>query len=365
MKTYFDHVAKFSKEGDTQGKLVSAIKDYAMEELNQKAGTKFNVITEYSRAEKAQKIQEIFLSEIERRSKIKLSDMDMDVDVYASLDIVNKMAVMLQKIMIDAVQPIFIDATGLAMLAEFHYGGYDDTFSFEVTDPSLYKVSKIGAREKHTNAQRKEKVNKPINTEFYGLTTISTLPEYLRGEANVADDALRMAMSINRKIYQMVVKKFISATASITDTNLIVAGYTEDGLLEKLRLGSAKNGSKMLLVADAVPAKVILPDNTQTRVFLQDEYNTTLGYMSIWNTYNVMAFDVVEDEDGTALGLPLKKIYGMPVDGTKLIHVAVGASGSNTDDYFDNNNLSSRSTLRRQIGVALATNKKVVRVDLA
>ena len=156
-----------------------------------------------------------------------------------------------------------------------------------------------------------------------------------------------------------------SATASITDTNLIVAGYTEDGLLEKLRLGSAKNGSKMLLVADAVPAKTLIPDSDKLQILLSDEYNTTLGYMQMWNTYNVMAFGVVEDEDGTALGLPLKKIYGMPVDGTKLIHVAIGASGSNTDDYFDNNNLSSRSTLRRQIGVELATNKKVVRVDLA
>ena len=363
MKTYFDHVAKFAKESDAQGKLVEAIKDYAMTELNEKANTKFNVITEYSKAQKAQKIQEIFLSEVEKRSKYKASEMDLEV--YASLDIVNKMAVMLQKIMIDAVTPIFIDATGLAMLSEFHYGGYNDTFSFEVTDPTLFTVSKIGSREKHTNSQRKEKVNKAINTSFYGITTISTLPEYLTGEANVAEDTLKSAMSINRKIYSLVVKKFISATASITDTDLIVAGYTEDGLLEKLRAGSAKNGSKMLLVADAVPAKVILPDNTQTRVFLQDEYNTTLGYMSIWNTYNVMAFGVVEDEDGTALGLPLKKIYGIPVDGTKLIHVAIGASGSNTDDYFDNDNLSSRSTLRRQIGVELATNKKVVRVDLA
>lgn len=365
MKSYFDHVAKFSKEGDTQSKLVESIKDYAMQELNEKAGTKFSVVSEYSKADKAKKIQEIFLSEIERRSKIKASDMDMDYDVYASLDIVNKMAVMLQKIMIDAVQPIFIDATGLAMLSEFHYGGYDDTFSFEITDPTLFTVSKIGSREKHTNSQRKEKVNKAINTNFYGITTISTLPEYLRGEANVADDVLRSAMSMNRKIYQLVVNAFVTATASITDTNLIVAGYTEDGLLEKLRLGSAKNGSKMVLVADAVPAKAILPDNLQTRIFLQDEYNTTLGYMNIWNSYNVIAFDVVENEDGTALGLPLKKIYGIPVDGTKLIHVAIGASGTNTDDYFDNNNLSSRSTLRRQIGVGLATNKKVVRVDLA
>lgn len=365
MKTYFDHVAKFAKEGEKQGKLVDAIKDYAMQELNEKAGTKFSVITEYSKAEKAQKIQEIFLSEVERRSKIKLSDMDMDVDVYASLDIVQKMAVMLQKIMIDAVQPIFIDATGLAMLSEFHYGGYDDTFSFEVTDPTLFKVSKIGSREKHTNSQRKEKVNKAINTSFYGITTISTLPEYLRGEANVADDALRSAMSINRKIYQLVINKFVTATNAITDTSLIVAGYTEDGLLAKLRLGSAKNGSKMVLVADAVPAKTILPDSDKLQILLSDEYNTTLGYMQMWNTYNVIAFDVVENEDGTALGLPVNKIYGVSPDGTKLIHVAIGASGTNTDDYFDNNNLSARSTLRRQIGVELATNKKVVRVDLA
>lgn len=361
----FNEVAKFSETTADANKLITMMEDYARTDINERMKKNLLVDGKYSKLEKAQKIQEVYLAELERRSKVTLADVDGDVQMYSSIDIVAKMQAMLNKVMVDTVLPIYINETGLSLLAEFHFGGYGDTFSFEMKDASAYDVSRMGARQKHTKTQERKKTNKTIATDFYGLTTISTLPQYMLGEAMVADDMILSALSINKKIYTLVVKKFISITAGITDTDLIATGYTENGLLEKLRTGSAKNGSPMVIVGDAVALKTVLPASANTQIFLQDEFNTTLGYMSTFNTYKAMAFDVVADENEASgvLGLPTNKVYGIPVDGTKLIHVAIGATMANTDEYFDNNNLSSLATLRKEIGVDVATNRKVVRCD--
>ena len=169
---------------------------------------------------------------------------------------------------------------------------------------------------------------------------------------------------MEKKIYTLVVKKFITECEGITDTNLILTNYTEETALEKFRTGSAKNGAKLLMVGDAIALKKVLPRETRTRIMLQDEFNTTLGYMSVWNGYSVAGFDVVADDDetGDILGLPTNRIYGVPTNGSKLIHVAIGSTLSNTDDTFDNNDLSIVSTFRKELGVELATaGGKVVR----
>jgi hypothetical protein len=362
----FTKIVKASNLPSGLVKLAEISEDYAKTCLNETHKLNFGIVKEYDKLEKAVKIQETYYAELERQTGKKIvGESREQLEFLASLDEVQKMSARLLSIIVDSVQPIYINAMGLNMLAEFHYGGYNDTFDYEVTDPSLYKVSKMGDRQKHTKTQRKEKVNKPINTEFYGLTTISTLPEYLLGEAMVADDAIKMALSLNRKIYTLMLNEFVTKANAMTDADLVVAGYTEDTLLEALRLGSAKNGSKMVIVADAIPCKTVLPEVTGLQVMLQDEYNTTLGHMSMFNRYNVLDFDVVEGEDGSALGLPVNRIFGLPMDGSKLIHIAIGASAMRTDEYTDNNDLSAKSTLAKQIGVALATNRKIVRCDLS
>lgn len=366
MPRRFKDVEKFSKT-ESGNKLISMIEDYAKETVNERFGVKMATDTKYSKDEKAKRINDAYISEVARLSNMSLDSVYGDVQQYSNISIVSEMAQMLNKFMLDATLPIYINATGLNMLAEFHYGGYGDSFKFEMKDSTPYDVSKMGARQKHTKVQERKSVSKVINTDFYGLTTMATLPQIMSGDANIADDVMLMALSVNKKIYTLVVKKFVEKANAITDTDLIVTNYTEKSFLEKLRTGSAQNGSPMIIVGDAVALKDIVPSNANTRILLQDEFNTTLGYMSQFNTYKVVGFDVVADEDeaGGVLGLPTNKVYGIPQDGSKLIHVAIGSTISNKDDMFDNNNLSVLSTLRKEIGVELATNKKVVRVDLA
>lgn len=364
----FDNVEKFASCNENSSKLINIMEDYAKHSLNEKLGTSYTVDTKYSMEEKAKKINEVYLSEIERRSKYSLKDFDGDVVEYSNYDAVAKMQAVVNKILLDTVTPIIINATGLSMLAEIHYGGYGDVFEFEMKDNTPYKVSKMGRRQKHTKTQERKKQNKTIATDFYGLTTIATLPQIILGEDMIAEDIMLMGLSMEKKIYSLVVKKFVSAVETVTDTRFAVTNYTEKTFLDALRKGSAYNGTPMVVLGDAIALKSVLPASSNTRIFLQDEYNTTLGYMSTFNTYKVLAFDVVADEDETngILGLPTNRLYGISTGNNgKLIHVAIGSTMTNTDDPMDNDNLSKLTTLRKEIGVELATNQKVVKCTLA
>lgn len=358
-----------SDGGDNAKKLVTCIEDYAKHSINDATGTKkFAVDTKYeSRVDKAKEINTVFLAEVARRSGISLAQVDGDMQTYAGLDMVAKMQAFVTSIMIDSVYPIYANLSGMARLTEFHTLGYGGVAEFEVKDPTLYKVSKMGRRQKHTKVQEKKKNNKVIATEMYGLTTFSTLPQIMLGEAMVADDAIKMALSVNNHIYKLVLNKFIDKAEAITDPNYKIDSYTEETFMDVLRKGSAINGSKMIVVGDALALKDLLPATDKLQIFLTDAYNTTIGYMDVWNTYDVIGFDVVADDSASSgiLGLPTNRLYGIPNDGTKLIHVAIGSTRITTDEMFDNDNLSVLSTLAKEIGVELATTRKVVRCNLA
>jgi len=360
-----------SDGGDNAKKLVACIEDYAKHSINDSLGKGkelFTVDTKYeSRLDKAKEINDVFLSEVARRSGISLAQVDGDVQTYAGLDMVAKMQAFVTSIMIDSVYPIYANLSGMAMLTEFHNVPYGGVAEFEMKDPTLYSVSKMGRRQKHTKVQEKKKNNKVIATEMYGLTTFSTLPQIMLGESFVADDAIKMALSVNNHIYKLVLNKFIDKAEAITDPNFKIDSYTEETFMDILRKGSAINGSKMNIVGDALALKDLLPASQYVRILLTDAYNTSLGYMDVWNTYNVIGFDVIADDTASTgiLGLPTDRLYGIPNDGTKLIHVAIGSTRLTTDEMFDNDNLAILSTLAKEIGVELATTRKVVRCDLA
>jgi hypothetical protein len=364
----FEYIQKYMDTNENAKKLVTCIEDYAKHSYNEGSGKQvFSVDAKYSKIEKATTIQDLYLSEVSRRSGKSLASVDGDMEAYSRFDDVAKMGAFVTSILIDTVYPIYLNQSGLAMLSQFHPVGYAGVVDFEVKDSSLYTVSKMGRRQKHTKVQEKKKTNVVIGTDMYGLTTEVTLPQIMLGDVMIADEAIRMALSFNHHIYKLVLNKFIAKAGAITDTNFKIDSYTEDTFLTILRKGSAINGSKMTIVGDALALKDLLPASNLTRILLTDAYNTTLGYMDVWNTYNVIGFDVVADdsEDSGILGLPTNKIYGIPNDGTALIHVAIGSTRINTDEMYANDNLAILSTLAKEIGVELATTRKVVRCDLA
>lgn len=360
----FENVATFA-QADGSNKLITMMEDYTRVHLNETLGLKLSIEQpEVSKMARAEKINEVYLAEVARRSQKDVSMYNGDVEMYSTE--VAKMQAFVNKIMLDAVLPIYIDATGLAMLAEFHYLGYGDVAKIEARDNTAYNVSKMGRRQKHTKTQERKSNDKVIPMDFYGLSTISNFPKFMLGEAFVAEDMMLMATSVTKKIYTLVVKKFIAEANLVVDTKLVLSGYVEKSWMQKLKYGSAKMGEQMTIVGDAIALKELLPAETNVRILLTDEYNTEIGYMTRWNGYTVIGFNATNDEDDVSgvCGLPEEKMYGMALSGRKPIHVAIGTTRITTDEYMENNNLSSIATYAKEIGVEIATNQKVARCDL-
>ena len=310
----FQNVAKFA-ETESGKKLVAMMEDYANHYLSANKMANVSYDEKYTLSEKAEKINKTFVEELARRSKYSVDDFEGNVQDYANFKVVNEM---------------------------------------------------MGRRQRHTKTQESKKQNKTISTDMYGLSVYTTLPQIILGESMLAEDIAKMALAMNKKIYTVALKKFIASVETLTDTALVVTNYNEKAFLTALRNAQAKNGTNMLIVGDNVALKDILPSDSRTRILLYDEYNTTIGYMTKFNGFDVVGFDVVADDnevDGV-LGLPTNRLYALPVTGNKMIHIAIGSTATNGDDAWDNDNLVAITTFRKELGCELATNKKPVKVEL-
>ena len=142
----FEYIQKYmDMGGENAKKLVACIEDYAKHSYNEASQKDvFTVDSKYTKIEKAQTIQDLYISEVARRSGKTLAQCDGDVQTYASFDDVAKMGAFVTAILVDTVYPIYMNQSGLAMLAEFHQVGYAGVAEFEVKDPSIYTMSKMG-----------------------------------------------------------------------------------------------------------------------------------------------------------------------------------------------------------------------------
>ncbi len=368
----FDNVTKFEQmnKDNEASKIVLMSEDFAKHKINEMFGNKYSVEKLDKEGKsvdliaKGEKLQSVFMSELERRSGVKMADFGEDVISYSMQPTVKATYAVINKIMVDTMTPIFYDQTMLNLIATTHFGGYGDEFKFDFVDPSLYDVSKVGRGQKHLKTQTKKKTTKNILTDMYGLTSIASVSDVLMGRVNIAEESARQAMSIAHKIYAVAVKELKDQLELVNGTNLVLQNYSETNLLKALREGSARNGEKMTIVGDAVALKTLLPTSTWTKIDLSDPYNTTTGYMAVWNGYTVIAFDVVADGTSGVVGLPTDRIYGLSL-GDKGIHIALGATLAVTDDMFANDDLTINTTLMKEIGVGVATTRKAVLCKLA
>ena len=88
----FEYIQKYMDSNADAKKLVTCIEDYAKHSFNEGRKEKvFDVDSKYTKVDKAQTIQDLYLSEIARRSGKTLASVDGDVYAYANFDDVAKM----------------------------------------------------------------------------------------------------------------------------------------------------------------------------------------------------------------------------------------------------------------------------------
>lgn len=347
-------VKKFAKTAPELHKMFS---DYANQYRTEMGVKGLTFDTSMSKAEKEEAINKCFAEVLSQKSKVTADEFNNVVE-FANSSVVREFADSIMNSLIDMILPEAL-IPSLGMIAEFKFGGYNDSFSFKVKNNALYTVSAAGQRQRTAPAQILRDTTLTLTPYNHMVTVEVNLPDVLSGRTMLAPEIMKSAVSVEAQIRNEALDAFTTVMAGANvPSGLKVQNYTEKSLITLCQKVTAWNqGRKAVIVGTPVALKSVLPSEVATRILLSDGY-VTAGYLPVFNTYDVIALDQVADYTSTTYGLKLDdtKLYVISPASDKIVKVAVGETFQHTDAVYDNANLSQSATINKAWATAVITN---------
>lgn len=349
------NVMKFSQESN---ELYTAFKDYA-DEFQHERGVTGKKFSNVSREDKEKVITKLFQDEVARKSGVDLKMFEGDTVRYSRHPLVKTFADDIIERMIDMVLPEVL-WTGMASFAEIVYGGWYDSFTFNIENNSLFSVSKAGRRQRTVPAQKLYDTTVTLVPENHEVTVITNYPALLAGRESIARFITKVALSIEADMRNLAYDTFADHMDSSTIPSAFkMTAYTEKALISLCEKVTAfNNGKKAVIIGTHVALKSVLPDALNTRILLDSPY-VTVGQIPQFNGYDVIPMTQFADyaSDDFSLKLRDDRIFVVSPSGDKIVKLAVqGGTLSNiTGNPYDNSDHSLNGTIQKAYTAGVIT----------
>ena len=339
--------------------LYDAMKAFSLNYNNERKGLK--AFESHSREEMKALINKAFANEVAKQSGIALPNFENKTEVkrYAMNPMVKFYANQIQDVMIDMILPETLLTGSLKYFADMKFADLGDTIKFDIKSNALFTVSKAGNRQRTVNQQKTFRTTVTMSGVNHEITVGTTLFEILTGQAYIAEEVMKVARSIETAMLFDAYDAFTTEMNGLTG-NLAVANYSEASLISLCEIITAYNqGRKAVIIGTPLALKAILPDNTNYRYLLDDEY-VRAGHLPVFNGYDVLPMEQVANPyDATPYALKLDdtKLYVVSPASDKIVKVATfGGTFSHQDNSYDNANKTIENTTEKSWEVAVVTN---------
>ena len=276
----FMNVEAFS---ETSKDLYEAVKEYSRNYNNERKGVK--AFSDHSKEDMEKLINKAFAMEVAKQSGMALpTDMSNKTEIkrYSENPMVKFFANQIRDVMIDMILPDVLMTGAVRYFADIKYADLGDTIKFDIKSNSLFTVSKAGWRQRTTNQQKTFRATVTMEGENHEVTIGATLFEILTGQAFVAEEVMKVGLSIERSMLFDAYDAFTASANALTG-NLQVANYSEKSLIKLCQTITAYNqGRKAVILGTPVALKSVLPSNNNYRYLLDDEY-VRLGHLQTFN----------------------------------------------------------------------------------
>jgi len=337
--------------------LKKAMSDYFNQCQSEKGLVNRQFSTEFTKDQKEEVINKLFAEEVERRSGVAQSAFN-NVYEYANAPQVRTYADSIMNFLIDMILPETLIGS-IGILADMRFGGYDDSFKFDIENNALFAVSSAGRRIKTAPAQVLENTTATLTPYNHMVSVIVDLPAVFAGRKSLAKYMMKVVRSIESQMLYEAYDAFYSAMESVNTPSAFVQGnYDEKGLITLCEKVTAYNqGRKAVIFGTPVALKSVLPTSLSTRILLDNEYVKN-GSLSVFNGYDVVPMAQVADYTSSTYALKLHddRIYVVAPASDKIVKVAIAETLSNTDGIFDNANRVQAGTINKAWAVGVITN---------
>lgn len=301
-------------------------------------------------SEKEQKMHEQLLSEVQ-----KLSGAEITADnakMMAKNPMVTWATFAVVEAMIDAILPLTL-INSIGTYTEIRNIGFGDSASFDIAPRSLMTVSQGANAQRTSFVQKQFKTTKTLTATNHVITTQVSMYKVLCGNESLAEFVRKAVLSIETEMTKDAYGAFRTGLTALTmPANLKVTGYSQADLLKICERVTAYNGgAKAVIIGTASAIANILPNGADGWRIITEGSNMGIHLIKNFFDYDIMVLPQVATGNFATFDMALNdnEIYIVSPQSDKLVKgVLEGSDLTNSNDYYDNANLTSNATINKR-----------------
>ena len=296
-------------------------------------------------SEKHDKLQNAFFAEIIAKSGV--SRDGLTTEAWISHPSVQWASFAVVDANVNAILPqVLTPAFGL--FTDFRFVSLGDVVKFKIKPNQFFTVSKGGTGERTIHRQKDFAQDIIVAPVEHIVTVYTDMYRVLAGKEDIADFVARVVLAIEQAMYGDALNALMTGL-----TNLPSGTYNYSGAFDmKTLVKMAENvqvynaGVRPVIAGSATALMNVLPDST---LGYRGNYDANGG--SIELIKNVYGYDVIKMNNAAAQGgglvLPDNKIFVVSPAQDKLVKGVVSNALTNSNQFYDNADLTSDYTTRK------------------
>lgn len=298
-----------------------------------------------------------FFAEIERMSGV--SRDGIANDAWASNPSVRWAMMAVVDATINAILPsVLTPAFGVFM--DLRYVEPGDIMKFRVMPNALYTVS-LGGKGERTTFRQKQYAGDVIVVPKEHLVTIYVdMYRVLAGKENISDFVRQVVMSVEQQMYGVALNALTTGLTAVTaGTEYTYSGaFSMEALLKMAEQVQVYNyGVRPVIAGSAVALMKAIPDSAYG---YRGNYDANGGAIDLMRT--IYGFEVLRLNQAAAQGgglvLPDNQIFIVSPSQDKLVKGVVSNSMTNSNQFYDNADITQNFTYRKNYDFVYASAAK-------
>ena len=296
-------------------------------------------------SEKHDKLQNAFFAEIIAKSGV--SRDGLTTEAWVSHPTVQWAAFAVVDATVNAILPqVLTPAFGL--FTDFRFVSLGDVVKFKIMPNQFFTVSKGGTGERTIHRQKDFAQDIIVAPVEHIVTVYTDMYRVLAGKEDIADFVARVVLAIEQAMYGDALNALMTGLNNLpTGTYNISGAFDMKTLVKMAETVQVYNaGVRPVIAGSATALMNVLPDST---LGYRGNYDANGG--SIELIKNVYGYDVIKMNNAAAQGgglvLPDNKIFVVSPAQDKLVKGVGSNALTNSNQFYDNADLTSDYTIRK------------------
>lgn len=259
---------------------------------------------------------------------------------------------------INAILPqILTDTIGL--VADLRYVGIGDIVKFKVMPNQFFTVSKGGTGERTIHRQKDFAADIIVTPVEHLVTVYTDMYRVMAGKEDIADFVMRVVLAVEQSMYADILSALTTGLAAIPQGTYNVTGAFDMSKLVKMAetIEVYNAGSRPVIAGSASALMKVLPDSS---LGFRGNYDANGGSVELIK--DVYGYDILRLRNAAAkaggLVLPDDTLFVVSPAMDKLVKVAVSNALTNSNQFYDNADITQNYTMRKSWDAVYASAAK-------